>query len=84
MALSRGPLFSFPFVGLDVTVSNLKFSRDFTLEAARLSTYEGLNQIVKNQKPILMEPVMKTEIVLPEEMIGPVLSDLTGHRRANV
>ncbi|HEO70058.1 MAG TPA: elongation factor G, partial [Candidatus Hydrogenedentes bacterium] len=37
-------------------------------------------QAVPKGKPVLLEPVMKVEVVCPDEYTGEVISDLTGRR----
>ena len=40
----------------------------------------GLKEAVKKAKPVLLEPVMKVEVVMPEEYLGTVMGDLQARR----
>ena len=41
-------------------------------------------KVVGNASPCLMEPVMQVEVQVQEDDVGPVVSDLTGKRRAMI
>jgi len=43
----------------------------------------GFKEAIRRAKPVLLEPVMKVEVVVPEESMGPVNGDLHS-RRAHV
>jgi len=43
----------------------------------------GFKEAVRKAKPVLLEPVMKVEVVVPEEHMGDVLGDLSA-RRAHI
>lgn len=40
----------------------------------------GLKEAVKKAKPVLLEPIMKVEVVVPEEYLGTVMGDLQARR----
>ena len=40
----------------------------------------GLKEAVKRAKPALLEPIMKVEVVMPEEYLGAVMGDLQARR----
>ena len=40
----------------------------------------GLKEAVKRAKPVLLEPIMKVEVVMPEEYLGAVMGDLQARR----
>ncbi len=40
----------------------------------------GLKEAVKKAAPVLLEPVMKVEVVMPEEYLGTVMGDLQARR----
>jgi elongation factor G len=43
----------------------------------------GFKEGIRKSKPVLLEPVMKVEVVVPKESVGTVVGDLTS-RRAHV
>ncbi len=48
--------------------------------AFELCAKEGFREAAKKAKPILLEPIMKLEVVTPEEYVGPVIGDLNRRR----
>ena len=48
--------------------------------AFELCAKEGFRAAAKNCKPALMEPIMKLEVVTPEEYVGSVIGDLNRRR----
>ncbi len=83
-ALEQGALGGFPVTDVRVTLldgsSHEVDSSDLAFqEAARKAVQEAL----KRGEPVLLEPVMKVEIVVPDEFLGDVLADV-GARRGQV
>jgi elongation factor G len=48
--------------------------------AFELCAKEGFREAAKKAKPVLLEPIMKLEVVTPEEYVGPVIGDLNRRR----
>lgn len=48
--------------------------------AFELCAKEGFRAAVPKCKPTLMEPIMKLEVITPEEYTGPVIGDLNRRR----
>jgi elongation factor G len=48
--------------------------------AFKIAASIGFKEAVKNANPVLLEPVMKVEVVVPEEYMGDVLGDLSARR----
>jgi elongation factor G len=48
--------------------------------AFELCAKEGFREAAPKCKPQIMEPIMKLEIVTPEEYVGPVIGDLNRRR----
>ena len=40
----------------------------------------GFNNVAAKAGPTLLEPIMNVEVLIPENMLGDVMSDLTGKR----
>jgi elongation factor G len=48
--------------------------------AFELCAKEGFREAAKKAKPVLLEPIMKLEVVTPDEYVGPVIGDLNRRR----
>ncbi|MDX1941177.1 MAG: elongation factor G [Saprospiraceae bacterium] len=48
--------------------------------AFELCAKEGFRVAAKQCNPVLMEPIMKLEVITPEEYVGPVIGDLNRRR----
>jgi elongation factor G len=48
--------------------------------AFKIAGSMGFKNAVGRAKPVLLEPVMKVEVVVPEEFMGDVLGDLSSRR----
>ncbi len=48
--------------------------------AFELCAKEGFREAARKAKPVLLEPIMKLEVVTPEEYVGPVIGDLNRRR----
>lgn len=80
-ALNNGVLAGYPMVGMKVRLFDGSFhpvdSDSFSFEmAARI----GYKESVAKAKPTLLEPIMKVEVVTPEEYMGDVMGDLNKRR----
>jgi len=80
-AMKNGPLAGFPIDSMKVRLYHGSFhdvdsdSLSFEL-AARI----GFKESAKKAKPVLLEPIMKVEVVTPDEYTGPVTGDLNKRR----
>ncbi|CAJ1351413.1 unnamed protein product, partial [Effrenium voratum] len=79
--LQNGIRMGFPVVDVKATLKDGGFhpvdSSAIAFEiAARAAFKEGANQA----KPIVLEPVMKVEVITPEEYMGNVIGDLNSRR----
>ena len=80
-AMKNGVLGGYPMDSLKVTVIDGSFhpvdSDQLSFEIAAINAYK--NACVK-ASPVLMEPIMKLEVVTPEESMGDVIGDLNKRR----
>ncbi len=53
---------------------------DSSERAFKIAASMGLKEAAKRARPVMLEPVMKAEIVLPEEYMGDVLGDISSRR----
>ena len=79
--LSGGVLAGYPLVDLEVTLVRASLDDDQTSEAAFHSAAAiGLHKAIRSAEPALLEPMMKVEVVAPEENTGDVIGDLSARR----
>ena len=80
-AMKNGILGGYPMDSLKVTVLDGSFhpvdSDQLSFEIAALNAYKNA---CSQAKPVLMEPIMKLEVVTPEENMGDVIGDLNKRR----
>ena len=80
-ALESGPLGGYPVV--DVTVRLIDGSThpvDSSEMAFRMAGIEGMRKAMNQAEPVLLEPVMKGEVRVPEQFFGDVLGDINARR----
>ena len=83
-ATENGVIAGFPLIDLSVTVFDGSYHEVDSSEAAfKIAGSMGLKSAVNRAKPVLLEPVMKIEVVTPESFMGDVIGDLNS-KRANI
>ncbi|BCS84953.1 MULTISPECIES: elongation factor G [Prevotella] len=79
--LSNGVLGGFPMTGLKVTLSDGSFHPvDSDQLSFELVAHQAFKVLCPKAGPVLMEPIMKVEVVTPEENMGDVIGDLNKRR----
>jgi elongation factor G len=79
--LTSGPLIGFPVVDVSVTLVDGKYHDvDSSALAFEIATRAGLREAFKLAGPVLLEPIMKVEVVTPEEYTGSVIGDINSRR----
>jgi len=80
-ALSSGVLAGYPVIGLRITLVDGSFhsvdSSDLAFEQAASI---GLGKAVENAGPVLLEPIMRVQVVVPEAHFGAVQGNLMARR----
>ncbi|KIX11359.1 elongation factor G [Dethiosulfatarculus sandiegensis] len=75
--LSSGVVLGYPVVDTKVEVTGVGYTQGTTTELGmRLACSTGLRKALESAESILLEPVMKVEVVSPEEFMGEVIGDL--------
>jgi len=83
-AMESGVLAGYEMNGVSVSLTDGSYHEvDSSEMAFKIAGSLGFKEAVRRAKPVLLEPVMKVEVVVPEESMGPVVGDLTS-RRAHV
>ncbi|WP_167619659.1 elongation factor G [Maribellus sediminis] len=80
-ALSNGPLAGFPVDALKVTLLDGSFHPvDSDQLSFEICARQAFKSAASKAKPVLLEPIMKLEIVTPEEYMGDIIGDLNRRR----
>ena len=83
-SLANGPLAGYPMDGLKVTLLDGSFHPvDSDQLAFEICAKQAFRSAAPKAGPKLMEPLMKLEIVTPDEYMGDIIGDLN-RRRGNV
>lgn len=79
--ITSGPLAGFPVVGVKVKlVFGSYHDVDSSEMAFKLAASMAFKQGFVKAKPVLLEPIMKVEIVTPEDYLGDVMGDVSRRR----
>jgi elongation factor G len=80
-ALESGVLAGYPLIDLRATLVDGDFHEVDSSELAfKVAASIALRDGVQEAGPVLLEPVMSTEIVAPEEFVGEIVGDLNARR----
>ena len=80
-AMQSGVLAGYPVVDIKVTLYDGSYHDvDSSETAFKVAASMGLKEGLANAKPVLLEPMMKVEVVTPEEYMGDVIGDLNRRR----
>ena len=80
-AMEGGVLAGFEMTGIRVALTDGSYHEvDSSEMAFKIAASIGFKEAVAKAKPVLLEPVMKVEVVVPEEYMGDVLGDLSARR----
>jgi len=79
--LGSGVVAGFPVVDLKVTLIDGKYHDvDSSALAFEICARQCLKEALQMAKPVLLEPMMKVEVVTPEDYTGSVIGDLNSRR----
>ena len=79
--LGSGVVAGFPVVDLKVTLIDGKYHDvDSSALAFEICARRCLKEALQMAKPVLLEPIMKVEVVTPEDYTGSVIGDLNSRR----
>jgi elongation factor G len=77
----RGVIAGFPLIDAKITLFDGSFHDvDSSAMAFELAGSMALREAGRRARPILLEPIMKVEVVTPEEYMGGVIGDLNSRR----
>ncbi len=80
-ACQNGVLAGYPVVDVQITLYDGSFHDVDSSEIAfHIAGSMGFKAAVKQANPVLLEPIMNLEVVVPEEFMGDVIGDLNSRR----
>lgn len=80
-AMESGVLAGYEMTGIRVTLLDGSYHEVDSSELAfKIAGSLGFKEAARKARPMLLEPVMKVEVVVPEEYMGDVLGDLSARR----
>ncbi|WP_026702401.1 elongation factor G [Salibacterium aidingense] len=80
-ALDNGLLAGYPMVDVKATLFDGSYHDvDSNEMAFKVAASMALKEAKNHCKPVLLEPLMKVEVVVPEEYMGDVMGDVTSRR----
>jgi elongation factor G len=80
-AMAKGVLAGYPLVDIKVTLYDGSYHEVDSSEAAfKIAGSIALQEAAKKANPVLLEPIMKIEVVTPEQFMGEVIGDLNSKR----
>ena len=79
--MPAGPLIGFPIVDVKVTLTEGAYHDvDSSVLAFEIAGRAGFNEALRKAAPKILEPIMKVEVVTPEDYMGDVIGDLNSRR----
>ncbi len=80
-AMETGVLAGYPMVDVRAVLLDGKYHEVDSSELAfKIAASMGFREAVGKADPVLLEPVMEVEVVMPQEFMGEVIGDLNGRR----
>jgi elongation factor G len=80
-AMDRGTIAGYPMVDIQATLFDGSYHEVDSSEVAfKLAGAQALHEAVKRAKPVILEPIMKFEVVVPENFFGDTIGDLSSRR----
>ena len=80
-SVGSGTLCGYPLVNLKVTVTDYSFDAQAIDDVVyKVAASNALRNALTLAKPVMMEPVMKVEVVVPSDYSGTIVSDINSRR----
>jgi len=79
--MEKGVLAGYPMVDMEVTLYDGSFHEvDSSDIAFKIAAIQALQQAAKRAELLILEPIMKLEVVIPQEFFGDVVGDFNKRR----
>ena len=80
-AMTSGPLAGYPVVDMKIRLVDGSFHEvDSNEMAFKIAASMGFKEGFSKASPVLLEPIMKVEVVTPEDYLGDVMGDVSRRR----
>lgn len=80
-ALTKGVIAHYPMVDVKVTLYDGSFHEvDSSESAFKIAGSIAFQEAARKGKPVLMEPVMKVQIIVPEQFLGDITGNINSKR----
>ncbi|MCW3000907.1 MAG: fusA [Conexibacter sp.] len=80
-AMAHGPIAGFPMKGVRVTVFDGSYhSVDSSEQAFKTAGSLAMRQAMESAGAVLLEPIMRVTLLVPEDSVGDVIGDLNSRR----
>ncbi len=80
-SLEKGPIAGYPVVNLKATLYDGSYHPvDSNEMAFKLAAQLAFRKGIKEANPVLLEPIMKVEITIPDEYMGDIMGDMNKRR----
>ncbi|MGC9049006.1 MAG: elongation factor G [Patescibacteria group bacterium] len=80
-AMNNGVMAGYPVVDMRVAVYDGSYHEvDSSEMAFKIAAQRAIKEGVQRAAPVLLEPIMKIEVVVPEKFMGEVIADLNSRR----
>ena len=80
-AMNAGVVAGFPVVDVKVTLYDGSYHEvDSSEMAFKIAASMAFREAAKKAKPVLLEPIFKVEVTVPEEYMGDVIGDISSRR----
>ncbi len=80
-AVQKGVIAGYPLEDISVTLYDGSFHEvDSSEFAFKIAASMALQEAVKNANPIILEPIMKVQVIAPAKFLGDVTGDLNSRR----
>lgn len=80
-AMKTGVLAGYPMIDVKATLFDGSYHDvDSSEMAYKIAASMALKEAKKKCKPVLLEPIMKVQVIVPDEYLGNVMGDITSRR----
>jgi len=80
-AMTKGIVAGYPMIDAEITLYDGSFHEvDSSENAFKIAGSMCFQEAAKKATPILLEPIMKLEVIIPEEFFGDTIGDLSSRR----